>query len=440
MANSYNCVVQFDPSRCQGCMTCMHVCPTEAIRIRKGRAEKIEQRCINCAECSRVCPQSAVVIAADQSRDLSKYNYRVAIPSPVLYVQFGPDASPSMICAALKQCGFDEVESVSSAGDAVKIATEIFLKEHQGPHPIISSFCPVIVRLAQVRYPELVNHLLPVLAPREISAQNAKKRILKENGWSEEQIGALYIAPCPAEMVAIIDHPGMRRSYLDAVVSIRDLFPALSAAVQRVQNLKNTTQRAEVPIVLNRAFLSQFSGSPPKEDTLSIIGLSDVIQAFDDLQKGMLHEYSYIECFACREGCIGGCLTVENPYTARAKAIRMEQSHPPIPTVNRNDIEASYRKMEFLMDESLVGHPIHTLDEDLSWASARKGNIERVLANLPNIDCGACGAPSCRAFAKDVALGEVEQAACVFLKQQELARRVEDLSNIVKAQQGEVRQ
>ena len=177
MAAQYHHSLRFDADKCDGCMSCMRVCPTAAVRIRKGHAVKLEDRCIDCGECIRVCPEGAIVPLTDQMADLSKFEYKIAIPSPALYAQFDSEVFPGMIFAALKQCGFDDVESrCRRPAMIVTAATEIFLNEYRGQYPLISSFCPTVVRLVQVNYPELVDQLLPVLAPREISAGNAKGR------------------------------------------------------------------------------------------------------------------------------------------------------------------------------------------------------------------------------------------------------------------------
>jgi len=434
MASQYHHSLRFDVDRCEGCMSCMRACPTAAVRIRKGRAMKLADRCIDCGECIRVCPRAAIVPLTDQMADLSKFRCKIAIPSPALYAQFDTEIFPSMIFSALKQCGFDDVESVSPACDAVTIATEIFLNEYRGQYPLISSFCPTVVRLLQVKYPELVDQLLPVLAPREVSARDAKLRKSRETGLPPEQIGAVYITPCPAKIVAILEHPGMQRSHLDAAVSICDLFQTLASAVSRVQESEHNIDAVESADGLSWAFLGKFPRSLPAENTLSVAGLPNVIRILDDVEKGRLRKYSYIECHACPEGCVGGCLTVENPYLARGKAIRLQQSLPAGCIVDRSEVEASYRKKEFLMDESLAGRPLSPLDEDISKAIIKMKERDRILWDLPKIDCGACGAPSCRAFAEDVVLGEADEALCVFRWQRVLAKRIEELANLVGTQ------
>jgi Na+-translocating ferredoxin:NAD+ oxidoreductase RNF subunit RnfB len=434
MVAQYQHSLRFDVDRCDGCMSCMRACPTAAVRIRKGRAVKLADRCIDCGECIRVCPRAAIVPLTDQMADLSKFKYKVAIPSPALYAQFDSEIFPSMIFSALKQCGFDDVESVSPACDAVTIATEIFLNEYRGQYPLISSFCPTVVRLLQVKYPELVDQLLPVLAPREISARDAKLRKTKETGLPPDQIGAIYITPCPAKIVAILEHPGMQQSYLDAAVSICDLFQTLASAVSRVQESEYKIDAVESAEGLSWAFLGKFPRSLPAENTLSVAGLPNVIRILDDIEKGRLRKYRYIECHACPEGCVGGCLTVENPYLARGKAIKLQQNLPAGCVVDRRDVEASYRKKEFLMNEYLAGRPLRPLDKDISKAIHKMKERDQILADLPNIDCGACGAPSCRAFAEDLVLGEAEKTSCVFFWQKELGDRIEQLAELVKTQ------
>jgi Fe-S-cluster-containing hydrogenase component 2 len=412
----------------------MRACPAAAVRIRKGRAIKLADRCIDCGECIRVCPRAAIVPLTDQMTDLSKFKCKVAIPSPALYTQFDSEVFPRMIHSALKQCGFDDVESVSPACDAVTIVTQIFLNEYHGQYPLISSFCPTVVRLLQVKYPELVDQLLPVLAPREISARDAKIRKSNETGLPPEQIGAIYITPCPAKIVAILEHPGMQRSYLDAAVSISDLFQTLAAAVSRVQETEYNMDAVESASGLSWSFMGNSPQSLPAENTLSVAGLPNVIRILDDVEKGRLRKYQYIECHACSEGCVGGCLTVENPYLARARAIKLQQSLPAGYISDRSRVEASYRKKEYLMDDYLAGRPLRPLDEDISKAIHKMKERDRIFADLPKIDCGACGAPSCRAFAEDVVLGETEKTSCVFFWQKDLEDRIEQLANLVKVQ------
>ncbi len=365
--------------------------------------------------------------------DLSRFECTVAVPSPALYAQFDGDVPPGVIFTALRQCGFSDVECLSPACDAVTAATEIFLGGYRGPYPLISSFCPTVVRLVQVRYPELVDQLLPVLAPREISARDAKARKVSETGLSPEQIGAVYITPCPSKMVAILEHPGMRQSYLDAAVSISDLYKTLTAAMAGIQESDAHLAGGETASGVKWAFVGRFPRSLPAEDTLSVAGLPNVMRILDDVEKGRLRKYSFIECHACAEGCVAGCLTVENPYVARARIIRLWQKLPAGPALDRDEVERRYRDGAFLMDEPLTSRPLRPMDQDISRAIAKMKQGDALVATLPGIDCGACGAPSCRAFAEDVVLGDAGEESCVFFRQQELTDRIAELARLVQS-------
>ena len=434
MVAQYHHSLFFDPERCDGCMSCMRACPTDAVRVRRERAVKLADRCIDCGECIRVCPRASIVPLTMHIGDLSRFDVTVAVPSPALYAQFDPDVAPGVISAALKQCGFNDVECLSPACDAVTAATEIFLSEYRGQYPLISSFCPTVVRLVQVKYPELVDQLLPILSPREVSARDAKARKSEETGIPEDRIGAIYITPCPGKMVAILEHPGMARSFVDTAVSISDLFPTLASALSKVGEGEPDMSGGETASGVSWAFMGGFPRSLPAENTLPVAGLRNVMRILDDVEKGKLRRYAFIDCHACPEGCVGGCLTVENPYVARGKAIRLGQRLPSGPAIPRETVVRRYREGAYLMDEPLAARPLRPLAGDVASAIAKMKERDRILSSLPGIDCGACGAPSCRAFAEDVVLEEAEEELCVFSWQREVLDRIQDLAHLVSVQ------
>ena len=81
--------IYLENEKCVGCTKCMQRCPTEAIRIRGGKASILQERCVDCGECIRVCPHHAMKARVDSLSDvLGKYKYTIALPAQALYGQF----------------------------------------------------------------------------------------------------------------------------------------------------------------------------------------------------------------------------------------------------------------------------------------------------------------------------------------------------------------
>ena len=64
--------------------------------------------------------------------------------------------------------------------------------------------CPVIVRLIQVSYPRMAEQLLQMQPPREIAGREIKRRYSRELGLPPEQIAAIYVTPCQARTISIV--------------------------------------------------------------------------------------------------------------------------------------------------------------------------------------------------------------------------------------------
>ena len=80
--------VQLDENLCKGCINCIKRCPTQAIRVRNGKAVITKEFCIDCGECIRICPHHAKLPVYDKLSVIKNYEYTVALPAPSLYGQF----------------------------------------------------------------------------------------------------------------------------------------------------------------------------------------------------------------------------------------------------------------------------------------------------------------------------------------------------------------
>lgn len=426
--------VKINTEKCIGHMECMRICPAEAIRVRKRKAYILEERCIGCGECIKVCPEDAISPLTGSFSDFSRFKYTIAIPSPSLYGQFHHDIEPPIILEALKRIGFDDAQDVAASCEAVTIAIQELLTEYRGPLPLIGAFCPAVVRLIQFKYPDLAELLIPIDSPMEIAAREAKQRVAEEKELKEDEIGAIYITPCPAKMTAIYESPRKEKSYIDGVISIADIYNSLLSVITEMS--KDKTLKIEknwgCGTGLSWAIMGGQTQALKAEYAIAVGGMPDVIKIFEDIESGKLRDIQYVECHSCHQGCVSGSLTVENPYMARSKIIRLMEKYGHTLCTSAEKVKELYKKGYFELKEELPLMPVPPLDPDISKAIAKMRQKEQILAGLPKINCGACGAPNCRALAEDVVLGRAKITDCVFqshLELRHLAQRIMELAD-----------
>ena len=98
-----------------------------------------------------------------------------------------------------------------------------------------------MVLLIQVKYPELVDQLIPIVPPREILAREAKAGYSARAGLAVDRIGTVYLTPCPAKMVTIMNPASAEARSIDTAVSIANLYRPLAAAIARVRGREPET-------------------------------------------------------------------------------------------------------------------------------------------------------------------------------------------------------
>lgn len=420
MASDYHGSLRIDPTRCDGDMACMRVCPTEAIRVRGGKARIIAARCIDCGECIRVCQTRAITPVTNSFADFSVFEYTIALPSPVLYGQFGRNIGPERVLAALEKAGFDCACDLTMACEAVNAAIEYYLRTYRGPRPLISCFCPTAVRLIQVRYPDLIEQILPIESPKEIMARELRRAKSRSLRIAEDKIGIIYLTPCPAKMLDIIGHPGKERSDIDGVIAISDIYGTILSLLPVAGPIAETRDVRLSGVGMSWVVLGGQTTFLKPEKCLAVDGLRNVVRILDDIERGKLRDIDYVELHTCPDGCISGSLLVENPYVARARVLAILERLGDRPVRGRRELAEFCEKGEYIVDRRLGAQPQGPLDLDVGRAIEKIRRLEEIRQSLPNINCGACGAPSCSAFAEDVVRGEAQLSDCVFVALEQL--------------------
>lgn len=416
--------VRLDQDLCKGCINCIKRCPTQAIRVRNGKAQINAKFCIDCGECIRVCPHHAKLATYDKMDMMKKYRYTVVLPAPSLYGQFNNLDDVNIVLNALLLMGFDQVFEVSAAAELVSEATREYLANHGDNLPIISTACPSVVRLIRVRFPNLISHLLPLNPPVEVAAMLAAQMAMEETGYQREEVGIFFISPCPSKVTYAKAPLGTEKSQVDHVLAIKDVYPQLLSHMNAVgEGREDLIASGKIGVSWGRSG-GEASGLFT-DNYLAADGIENVIRVLEDLEDQKFATLKFVELNACNGGCVGGVLTVENPYVAEVKLKRLRK-YMPVARSHMDMQENAERAVPWTT--GVQYEPVFNLGENLMESFARLGQVERLCKKLPGLDCGSCGAPTCKALAEDIVRGQASEKDCVYYLRDSLHRLSEEVS------------
>ncbi len=415
MEQRYYHIHQIIQERCKSKLKCVRHCPTKAIRVRDGHVSFAEELCIDCGGCMNSCPEHVFVPISDMIDDFVHFKYQIAIPSPVLYTQFSLDVHPSTVDQALKNIGFDEVADAAAMSYELGFALLHHVKTHSDIRPLVSDYCPTIVRLIQVNYPNLIGNLAPFDVPRELVAKEMKQTYSKKLGLKEEEIGLIYITPCPAKIVSIKQPAEKERSWIDGAISVRDIYNVIVPEILNLQKTNNARIREDFHYGKGWSVLGHISRDVGSVRCLTVAGLDHVKIILDDLEEGKLLNCDFVEAMACMQGCVGGIFCVENPYIARHNSVELEKQHGGRKSLDKENIIRKYEEGFYFLEHPVLPRPTQYFDHDVATSIRRMRQKERIILKLPQKDCCLCGAPDCESFAEDCARGEAELSDCMLL-------------------------
>ncbi len=422
--------VRLDEDACQGCINCIKFCPTQAIRVQNGKARIKPEFCVDCGQCIRCCPHHAKIATYDSIEELRNYKYRVALPAPSLYTQFNNLTNVDTVLNALLDLGFDDVFEVSAAAELVSEASRNYIKEHPRSEmdgPYISTACPTMVRIIRVRYPSLLDQLLPIKPPIEVAAEIARKKAIEDTGLPSKDIGLFFISPCPSKVSYVRSPLGTEKSQVDKVLAIKDVYPLLLDHMTNDESkLKPLSTSGRIGIGWSNT--GGESGGLITDSYLACDGITNCIRVLNDLEDEKFHGLQFVEFNACPGGCVGGTLTVENPYVATSKSKKLLR-YMPVSQSRAMD----FSDIHFEWEQDVKYEPVFRLGDTMQESLQMMKQVEALMEELPELDCGSCGAPTCRALAEDIVRGEAVKTDCIYFFQDYVNDLTKDISKLTQS-------
>jgi len=299
----------------------------------------------------------------------------------------------------------------------------------------------------------------------DLAASLAREKAMMETGLSSEKIGIIFISPCPAKVSAVRTPLGIDKSEVDGVLAIKDVYPKLLSLMKEVEV---SGEREELSISgkigISWGGTGGEAGGLLTDNYLAADGIENVIRVLEDLEDQKIGMLEFIELNACNGGCVGGVLTVENPFVARVKLKRLRKYLPVarnhinntnIGTVGSKNIlspknpgEDKTIKDDDNKDKAnsdginrtrlditnvywthkVKYEPVFKLGMDMKESIAMISKVEELCKEFPGLDCGSCGAPTCKALAEDVVRGVASEKDCIHILRQYIHKISDEIS------------
>jgi len=421
--------IEISGEDCRGCVNCIKSCPTEAIRVINGKVRILEERCIGCGECLRICSHRAISLQGTDWDSISGIRPMALVMDPALFSQFPWPPNPAIMEEILRDMGFEPiVKECALAFDLAAMAqARIMEADKSREMPMISTYCPAVLRLVRMKFQELIPNLAPVESPLETSVDLWKTRNNKS------RVQTALVASCPARVAMVEDPVGREASSVDHVISTarltreilsknRSLGEGIAKRPRDTRWMNWSASGGEI------AHIRHFTEKPLK--ALAVSGMRNVIGVLQDIELRRLKGVDFIEARACSMGCIGGIANAESCYLSQIKIDNYGNSDPPS-AEETAILEELYDAGIWKLQYDITPIESVPLGKNMARAMEKLNEIQSVYAELPHLDCGTCGRPTCRIMAEDIVRGEASLDDCIFRLREKIGKlsgEIHDLS------------
>ena len=412
-------VIDFKDASCRHCYKCVRNCEVKAISVQNEQAHIMKDHCINCGHCLEVCPQNAKTFASDMDRvkRYLKQGVKTIISIAPSYLGVLEYDKPGQIVDALKQLGFYEVRETAEGAALVTREYWKLLKDGQMDN-IITTCCPSVNDLIEKYYPSLVPMMAPVVSP-----MIAHGRLIKDIYGPDVKV--VFLGPCIAKKQEA-EGDDRTTGFVDAVLNFEEIESWLQErdiSIRECEEKQPTNPDPKInrlyPVtsgVISSVLAKKKVDSYKK---IFVDGIEDCREVFEDMKKGLI-ENCFIEANMCEGGCVKGP-AVNKLHISKYKATmvieeQVEKQDPAYPQLAGNiDINKHFRS-ERIQDEMPT-------EEQITRILKATGKYNKT----QELNCGACGYPTCRDKAIAVFQGKAEQEMCL----PHVYEKARSMSNVV---------
>lgn len=403
-------VIGFKEAKCKNCYKCVRTCEVKAIIVKNEQAQIMNDKCILCGHCLEACPQNAKTFISDLDR--VKEYIRSGIPTIVSvapsYLGILKYKTPGQVVSALMKLGFCQVRETAEGAAYVTAEYERLLGEGAMDN-IITTCCPSVNDLIEIYYPSLTKYMAPVVSP-----MIAHGRLIREELGEEVKI--VFLGPCIAKKREA-ESDARTKGYIDAVINFMELEQWLKEEKIDIMNEEDIGFHNNNPQVnrlypISSGVLSSVIATGDGADSYRkfyVHGINNCIELLKSMEKGEVHG-CFIEANICNGGCIKGpAVDSESEGFSRFKIkLDMEESIPKVPVKEEEYPGTGNISFEKFFHDRSPKDPEPT-EEEIQKILKKTGKTEKA----HELNCGACGYPTCRDKAVAVYQGKAELNMCI---------------------------
>ncbi|MBQ1409603.1 MAG: PAS domain-containing protein [Bacteroidales bacterium] len=392
--------LEFKPVQCKDCYRCLRECPVKAINIKDHHAQIIEEHCILCGHCTQVCPQKAKIEHSELPvvRELLKSGVRVAATVAPSFISSLNQDDFSLLRIALAKLGFAVVQETAVGAQAVTEEYKRLLAKGEMRN-FITSACPAACRLIQMYYPKALQYLAPVDSPMVAHA-----KMLRRN---DPDLKVVFIGPCIAKKREADEHG------IDAVLTFEELlqlFAENDIDLQTINHLAAANDNSGANLAkaypATQGIIRSFDVLPDGYRYLAVDGVDRLVDVLENIES---LDHTFIEMNVCPGGCIngpcaiaqqGGMMKAEadiNAYMEHEMATRKRQPAP------QAGVDLGYAHPR------LRSKSRPATEKEIEDIMHRTGKFSKA----DELNCGACGYPTCREKAWAVINGYADIDICL---------------------------
>lgn len=412
-------VIDFKDARCKHCYKCVRYCEVKAISVQNEQAHIIKDHCIHCGQCLEICPQNAKTFASDMERvkGYLRQGVKTVISLAPSYLSVLEFDRPGQVVDALQKLGFSEVRETAEGAALVTQEYRKLLREGTMTN-IISTCCPSINDLVEKYYPSLVPMLAPVVSP-----MIAHGRLIKRIYGPDVKV--IFLGPCIAKKAEAIGDERVIGA-VNAILTFEEIVKWWRDEGIDLRKCEDKPMGNPDPKV-NRLYPA--SGgvitsvlADAGEDRYYKVhadGIKTCMELLDELKRGEV-EGCFFELNVCKSGCVKG------PASNRLQRSMLKAKMDLERQVQHREDAKEIDGNEVPMEKVFGGREIHDqmpTKEQLTEILRAMGKYTRA----DELNCGACGYPTCRSKAEAVFQGKAEVGMCLPYA----VAQAESMSNVV---------